>query len=95
MKLYIYVMNTVEYLRGDYSSSLTVSDHKDMETYSDWFKVGEVDVDIKADEHKIIQHTLHVIEKKKSKVNLEFSEKLDLLEARKQQLLAITHQPRG
>ncbi len=92
MKLYLYVREADEFLRGDYRWSLQVSDAKDF-IPGTYFPAGEINVNLDVDIDALRNHALGIIDEAETETRAEFEVKMGLLKEKKQNLLSITHQP--
>ena len=94
MKLYLYINNAESFLQQDFKfcfqvSTITpkgVEDHG----WDDWTHCGEVDVDIDIDEQTVRQRAIDALTKRQEQTRAESQVKINIIEIRKQNLLALT-----
>ena len=95
MKLFIYIRDAEKFLRGDFDFCFRISSDSP-ESVSKYaashLHAGVVDVDIDIDAQTVRQHALEVIDAQADIVRGKLGEQLARIEARRQNLLAITHQ---
>ncbi len=93
MKLYLYICNPERFLQADYTLSLEISSY-DPEyaerVFGNWIHAGEVEVEIDVDEQKIRQIALDALTKRQEQTRAESQVKINIIETRKQNLLALT-----
>lgn len=95
MKLYLYIDNEEQFLQGDYALCLRISDyeHSEGQRIFDWIPAGVVDVEIDVDANMVRQLAVEKLDKRIKYARAEGEAKVRDLENRKQDLLAISHQP--
>ena len=91
IKQVLHITEPNDFLKGDYHSCFALFD-KDV-SFGDWIVVGEIELDVNVEPQALIDKTVAAIDAKAEKIRGEMSAKLAILEARKNELLAITHQP--
>jgi len=92
MKLFIYVTDVEEALKGDFNWSLTISSRDDFEdTVSSYVRVGEVDVDLDLDREALTKTAVDNLEEQITEVKAKTTAAITSLEARQQNLLALTN----
>jgi len=91
MKLYIYITDIPQYIKGDLDWCLMVSARGDLGDTTDWILAGSVDAKLIVDENNLRQQAVKNIEKEEEKARAEFQVKMDRFDIRKQNLLAISH----
>ena len=97
VKLNLMIRNPDEFLKGDYGNcfSLLQGDLVDVMTKSDFHYIdcGKIELDVTISGETVTAHVLKTLDDEIERENAEHSVKLDLLQTRKDELLAITHQP--
>ena len=95
MKMYLYIRsNQVEqFLQGDHTFSIGITSDtpEEMAKYCDNIPAGEIDVDIDIDAMQVRQAAILGIEREETELRAVMAGKLNQLETRRQQLLAIEH----
>ena len=91
MKLYIYATEIDKVLVGDFEWSVTASSRGDIPA-SDWIVIGEVDVDLNINREEMTAQAMQIIDEQEDKIKEELAGKLNLLEMKRSQLLALTHE---
>ena len=90
MKLYIYATNIEEVLKGDFRWSLTASGDDDLSaTYG---LIAEVDVELNLDREKLTGVAMDSLDNDIKEIKAKTTAAITTLEARKQNLLALTAQ---
>ena len=95
MKMYIYINQSFveDFLKGDFSFCLDISSdapdkHK---VYSTAIPAGEIDLELDIDTMQVRQAAILGIEREETELRAVMSGKLNQLETRRQQLLALEH----
>jgi len=91
MKLYIYATDISQVLVGDFEWSITISSRDDIAA-SDWIVIGEVDVELNINREEMTAQAMQIIDEKEEEIKQKLAEKLNLLDMKRSQLLALTHQ---
>lgn len=95
MKMYAYIRtNLVEsFLEGDYTFSIgiTTDTPEEMAEYCDNIPAGEIEINIDVNPVDVRQSAITNLEAEADKIRAEMSAKLQRVETRKQQLLALEH----
>jgi hypothetical protein len=91
MRLYLYITNAEDYLKGSLDFSLNCSSRDDLEG-GGWIKAGSAEVDIDIDDRTLRQHAIGQIESEETELRAVMSGKLNQLESRRRNLLALTHE---
>ena len=95
MKMYVYINQSFveDFLKGDMSFCLDISSDnpKKHSVYSSAIPAGEIDIDIDIDTMQIRKAALANLSAETDKVRADMSEKLNRIETRRQNLLAIEH----
>jgi len=91
MKLYIYITDIQQYLKGEHSWCFTASATNDLENYSPYKLVGEVEVELDTNEVKLRQKAIKIIEEKEQNARAHFQITMDEFRDEKQKLLALSH----
>ena len=91
MKLYIYANDIEQVIEGRFFLSLRITDDKEWHDKRGCPYLGEVEVDLDIDNQKLTQIAVDAIRRVGNETRAEFSEKLRILDEKKQSLLAITH----
>ena len=95
MKLFLYIRDAEAYHQGKYSYCFSVETDREFidRVMTDWIFACEIDADMsKIDDADITQAAMTKLDEEITKVRAESQVKLDALETRKQNLLAITVQ---
>ena len=94
MKLYLYIRDPEAYHQGKYSYCFSVETDRAFidRVMTDWIFACEFEADINVDDADITQAAMTALDEEITKVRAESQVRLDALETRKQNLLAITHQ---
>jgi hypothetical protein len=90
IKQYIHITDPSEFLRGDYHSCFTLFDSPNV--HSKWIGAGEIELDINIDHDKAVTGVLKILDEEIETELAEHSLKMDLLQTRKNELLALTHE---
>ena len=96
MKLYIYICNPESFLQADYGLSLNISSYKPdyaEDVFENWIYAGEVDVEIDINEKEIRQCATKALDKQLQRVRAESQIRVDRLETRKANLIALPNIP--
>jgi len=93
MKLHVYISNNESYLRGSYDTCFTVFEDCDFakRCFPESIYVCEIEIP-EIDITDVTQSAVTALEVEITDARAAFQAKLDGLETRKQNLLAITHQ---
>ena len=91
MKLYIYATDISQVLVGDFEWSITISSRDDIPA-SDWIMIGEVEVELDINREDMTAQAMQIIDEQEDKIKEELAGKLNLLEMKRSQLLALTHE---
>ncbi len=95
MKLNIYITDPEDFLAGKLGHSLRLTDRHHEDDYcgylKDYIYAGSVDVDINVDSKEIRQKAVNAIDKEIQETRAQLQHKVDDLEIRKQNLLALEH----
>ena len=95
MKMYLYIRsNQVEqFLQGDFTFSIGITSDspEEMAKYCDNIPVGEIDVDIDINTMQVRQAAILGIEREETELRAVMAGKLNQLDTRRQQLLALEH----
>ncbi len=89
LKLFLVITNPDAYLRGDYASCFSLYDYDPC--VNDWYTVGEVEFTFVTNNLDLSQRVLDAIERELDSTRETFTKRMEVLEGRKAQLLAITH----
>lgn len=91
LKMHLVLTDPDSFLRGryDYCFHLYTEDPN----VSGWVHCGTVDLDVNVDRGPLIKATVDAINHEIEKVRDDCAAQLDVLQRRKDELLAITHQP--
>ena len=92
MKLFIYVTNISDALKGDFEWSLNASTRNDLADGTGWFLFGEVETELTIDRELFTDKAIENIDDKIQEMRAETEAKITDLNRRKQELLAITYQ---
>ncbi len=96
MKLYIYIQNPEDFLKGDYGLSMNISSYEPKyvaQVWKDWIPAGEVEVEIEVEDTTIRQKAKAQLDTEICATRELFTGKMNTLERRMQELLCLTHQP--
>jgi len=93
MKLYIYITDMEAALKGDFEWSLNTSTRDNLDDGTSWIIAGDVDFDLSVDREAITKAAITKLDAAIERERTESNEKLMRLEQRKNELLAITHEP--
>ena len=95
MKLYLYIIDPEAYHQGKYGYCFSVETDRAFidRVMTDWIFACEFEADINVDDADITQAAMTALDEEITKVRAESQVRLDALETRKHNLLAITHQP--
>ena len=95
MKMYIYINQSFveDFLKGDFSFCLDISsdDPTKHKVYSTAIPAGEIDLELDIDTMQVRQAAILGIEREETELRAVMSGKLNRLETRRQQLLALEH----
>ena len=95
MKMYIYINQSFveDFLSGDFSFSLDISSDapERHSVYSTAIPAGEIEVNVDVNTVDVRQSAITNLEAEADKIRGDMSIKLQKIEARKQQLLALEH----
>jgi hypothetical protein len=91
IKQYIHITDPAEFLRGDYHSCFTLFDLPNQ--HSKWLDGGPIELDINIDHDKATATVIDALDKEIESERAEHSLKMDMLQTRKDELLALTHEP--
>jgi hypothetical protein len=86
-KLYIYVSNAENYLKGNLMWALYVTSIENL-SGDGWFLAAEIEVELKPNEQAMKDFVLGKVREEKKEVLA----KLELLEIKEKELLSVTHQ---
>ena len=90
MKLVIYVRNPERFLKGDMFMGLGICAKEEEFFWENAQVVAEIDIDVESvDRGTIVKQAIGLIEEEEKKVLLEQEEKLQRIERRKGELLAL------
>ena len=94
MKLYLYITNNERFVNGELDFAFTVYADKDIVSRNEWDKVfvGEFEIDL-PNPDSITQLAVADIDREIQQHRARAESEASMLETRKQNLLAITHQP--
>jgi hypothetical protein len=92
------ISNSDEFLKGNYSTCLTLMDERMSKLMSEkgndpYINCGEIDLDINISGETVTAHVLKILDAEIEREQAEHSLKMDLLQTRKDELLALTHEP--
>lgn len=94
VKQYVHVTDVDAFIRGDYSSCFGLWDHKSL--VQEWICLPDpVELEVNLDFGDLRQKAIDATDAEIRKVTKEATRKLEKLEKRKQELLAITYNPEG
>ena len=93
-KLYIYITKAEEFLAGNLSFSLRLTDHttEEHDYLKEYIFLGEVEVDIDVDNQTLMQAATAQIDREAEEALGIFQHAMDILETRKANLLSLEHQ---
>ena len=94
MKLYVHVTDADQFLSGNYGDCWYLS-NRDASGVEGWQLVGSIEFEPDVDCDELRAHAVECIDEKIKEVRAEMEVKLDMLDAKKQSLLAIAHNPEG
>lgn len=98
MKIYIFINDIDDYLRGNYRYCFTASADADYgknytgedEPNKDWPFIGEVEIDIAQLDHvAITKQAVEIIDHTKLRTQAEYQKKIDMLDEKRNSLLAL------
>lgn len=89
VKQYLYITNPQDFLRGDYSTSLTLTGYESV--YSEWINCGQIELDVNVSKEELVKSTLSALEQQEILARQEFDKKIAILSDAKHELLAIGH----
>lgn len=91
MKAYIYITNIDSFLKGDFHDCFGVF-NRDNVGVTDWVLLHEVEIDpTKADIPGMTAKALGIIDKEIESTKAELTTKVQMLETKRQEFLALTH----
>ena len=90
MKLHFYITNVDEYLKGDFGNSITCSSWGNWED-ENYMHAGEHEVNINIDADAVTQKAVSMLDAAITKERGEHTVKMDMLQGRINELLAIEH----
>ena len=93
MKLYIYVTNPIEALKGDFNWCLNTSTRNDLGDHVDWFLVGETEVDLDLDFNKMSKIAADALDAKEKELTAKFTREIEVLKEERSKLLSIEYNP--
>jgi len=95
MKMYIYINQSFveDFLRGDFTFCLDISSvpPEKHSVYSSAIPAGEIDLELDIDTMQVRQAAILGIEREETELRAVMAGKLNQLETRRQQLLALEH----
>ena len=95
MKMYVYINQSFieDFLRGDFAFCLDISSAppEKHSVYSSAIPAGEIDLELDIDAMQVRQAAILGIEREETELRAVMSGKLNQLETRRQQLLALEH----
>ena len=90
IKQFLTITNPDAFLRGNYMNCFTLYDYEP--GVDDWYVVGEIELEVNVNVAELQGKTLNAIEVQMEQVREELTLKMEVLERRKAQLLALTHE---
>ena len=96
IKQHVVISNPDKFLQGNYSNCFNLLDDRMTELMvreSGWVDCGDIELDIDVSGEKITASILKALDAEIKKERAERSLKMDLLQTRKDELLALTHEP--
>ena len=90
IKQYIHICEPHNFLKGDYSACFNLFDTPNV--CKTWIGCGEIELDINIDHDKWTAKVIDILDTEIEKESAEHSLKMDMLQTRKNELLAITHE---
>ena len=95
MKMYVYINQSFveDFLAGNHAFSLSISSDspEKLAKYSNNIPAGEIDLELDIDAMQVRQAAILGIEREETELRAVMSGKLNQLETRRQQLLALEH----
>ena len=93
MKVYIYVTNPIEALKGNFEWCLSMSTRGDLGTSvdSDWTLVGETDIDIDLNHEKFSKIATDALDAKEKEITAKFTRDIAVLKEERSKLLSIEY----
>ncbi len=95
MKYNVYATEPELYLEGSVWSFIMIESHRDGPVPNGWAKVGEVEFTPTAPESDVREAALKGLDRQIKERREDFTHGMEELQRRKEELLAITHQPGG
>ncbi len=94
MKLFIYVTNIEDALKGDFAWSITASSRDDLDGrgVDSYQLVKEVEVELDLDREALTGKAIDSLSEQINDIKAKTTAAITLLEARQQNLLSLTHQ---
>jgi hypothetical protein len=84
---YLYIMNPVDYLRGDEPNLALTAYNGDIDG---WVNCGAITLDVAISDEVIMRTALALLDKAETKLTEELREKLATLKQQRQELLCLT-----
>ena len=93
MKIFIYITDMEEALRGDFAWSMNCSNRDDLADMGEnkWYLVGDVEVDLDLDRKKLTQLAIKNLDEQIKEIKATMTIAVTQLESRQQNLLALTN----
>jgi hypothetical protein len=91
IKQQLYISNPDDFMRGNYATCIDITGIDF--TMDSWVLCGEIEVNIDFDSTSLIAKIVTTIDAEIEKERAEHSLKMDMLQTRKDELLALTHEP--
>ena len=93
MKIFIYITDMEEALRGDFAWSINCSSRDDLSDTggNKWYLVGDVEVDLDLDRKKLTQLAIKNLDEQIKEIKATMTIAVTQLESRQQNLLALTN----
>ena len=90
IKQHLIIRNPDHFLRGEYDGCFTLFGHES--AVPEWIDCGEIEIDVNIDRTEAIAKTVEAIDAEETRIRAESTAKINMLEGRKNELLAITYQ---
>ena len=90
IKQYLHITDPGEFLRGDYHSCFALFDSPNV--HSKWIDAGKIVLDLDVDRDAMTVQVIDTLDAEIEKEQAEHSLKMDLLNTRRNELLALTHE---
>ena len=91
IKQHLVITNPDAFLRGDYTDCFTLYDSPS-DTIDGWIDCGEIELNVQVDTGAALIKVTAAIDKQMEKERTEFSQRMEILDRRKQELQALTYQ---